>query len=106
MTDGDSGLVTSTHCGTLSKKSSDPAEVIPEADIIVLCMPVHQYRPALIRLAPYVSRDKPVFIGTIYGQGGFNWIVHSDVEKKYGLNNITTFATGSIPWICRTTCYG
>lgn len=57
--------------GEINRKSSDPAEVIPEADIIVLCMPVHQYRDALDRLAPYINRQKKeVFVGTVYGQAG------------------------------------
>ena len=57
--------------GEINKKSSDPAEVIPEADVIVLCMPVHQYRDALNRLAPYINQQKKeVFVGTVYGQAG------------------------------------
>ena len=97
----------SVHRGTLDKKSSDPSVVIPDADCIVLCMPVHQYRPALNRLAPFINRHKSqVFVGTIYGQAGFNWMVHTDVEKQFGLQNIVTFAVGQIPFICRTKCYG
>jgi hypothetical protein len=105
ITDGHTGEINHTHAGKLHLKSSDPAQVIPQADIIILCMPVHQYRPALDRLAPYINRDKEVFVGTIYGQAGFNWMVHA-VEREQGLTNIVTFACGSIPWICRTIEYG
>ncbi len=64
--------------GEINRKSSDPAEVIPEADIIVLCMPVHQYRDALDRLAPYINRQKKeVFVGTVYGQAGERFIDES-----------------------------
>jgi hypothetical protein len=93
------------HAGNLHRKSSDPADVIPEADIIILCMPVHQYRPAVDRLAPFINPDKEVFVGTIYGQAGFNWMVHT-MEREHSLSNIVTFACGSIPWICRTLEYG
>jgi len=107
IVDGDTGLRQGTHCGRLAKKSSDPADVITDADVIVLCMPVHQYRTALDRIAPFVNRAKSeVFVGTIYGQAGFNWMVHTDLEKGQGLANIVTFAIGSIPWICRTLKYG
>ena len=100
------GTVT-THAGTLDRASDDPADVIPDADFILLCMPVHQYRPALNRLAPFLHRTKTVYVGTIYGQGGFNWMVHNDIEKQHGYtNNIVTYAIGSIPWICRTQEYG
>lgn len=105
-TDGITNEVIHTHVGKISKKSSDPAEVIPQADVIVLCMPVSTYRPSLARLAPHIAKDKPVFIGTVFGQAGFNWMVHSEVEKAYKLNNVVTFAIGSIPWICRTIEYG
>jgi hypothetical protein len=92
--------------GTCEKISSDPSEVIPDADVIVLCMPVHQYRNALNRLAPYINRTKKdVFVGTIYGQAGFNWMVH-EIERNYRLENVVTFASGLIPWICRTMKYG
>eukprot|EP01083_Nonionella_stella_P203392 742166_1 len=63
--------VLNTVKGSITTISSDPAKVIPQADIIVLCMPVHQYRDALNRLAPYICRKKKdVFVGTVYGQAG------------------------------------
>lgn len=98
--------VLSTVKGQLNKISSEPSDVIPEAEVIVLCMPVHQYRDALHRLAPFINRNKnEVFVGTIYGQAGFNWMVH-EVERKFHLNNTVGFAVGLIPWICRTSEYG
>ena len=98
--------VLQTVKGTLSTISSDPSDVIPQADILVLCMPVHQYRNALNVLAPYIDRKKEnVFVGTVYGQAGFNWMVH-EMERNYDLHNICTFACGLIPWICRTVEYG
>mmetsp|Transcript_3826 Transcript_3826/g.5879 ORF Transcript_3826/g.5879 Transcript_3826/m.5879 type:complete len:386 (-) Transcript_3826:2502-3659(-) len=101
-----SAEVIQTVKGTCEKISSDPADVIPDADVIVLCMPVHQYRDALNRLSPYIDRSKKeVFVGTVYGQAGFNWMVH-EVERNYRLENVVTFACGLIPWICRTTKYG
>jgi hypothetical protein len=106
ITDGITGTVTHTHAGRIDCKSSNPADVVPNADVIILCMPVHQYRPALQRLAPFVHRTKEVFIGTVYGQAGFNWMVHNEVEKSQNLENIVTFAIGNIPWICRTLEYG
>jgi len=94
-----------THVGNLDCVSDNPQDVIPQADCILLCMPVHQYRPALHRLAPFLHRTKTVYVGTIYGQGGFNWMVH-EIEQQHGYTNVVTFAIGSIPWICRTQEYG
>lgn len=99
---GLTGDITKLHEGKLSKISSDPADVIPEADVIILCMPVHTYRESLQRLAPFINRDKrEVFVGTIYGQSGFNWMVH-EMERENKLTNVVAFAVGLIPWICRT----
>jgi len=62
--------------GDINKLSDDYKDVIPDADVIFLCMPVHQYRNALKKLAPFINRSKKeVFVGTIYGQAGFNWMV-------------------------------
>lgn len=92
--------------GQLSKISKHPEDVIPEATVIIFCMPVHTQREVLQRIGPYINRSKAhVFVGTIYGQAGFNWMVH-EMEKEQHLSNVTCFAIGLIPWICRTLDYG
>lgn len=106
ITDGLTNEETESHKGVLTLKSKDPSVVIPDADIIILCLPVHQYRPVLDQLAPHVNKDKEVFVGTIFGQAGFDWMVKSSLVKGQGLNNVVYFAIGEIPWICRTQTYG
>lgn len=91
--------------GPLVQASSEPSELIPNADYIILCMPVHQYRVCLDRIAPYIKREEKVFVGTVYGQAGFNWMVN-EIKEKYVLSNIVTFAFGLLPWICRIVEYG
>ncbi len=91
--------------GKLSKISDNPAEVIPQSKVVVLCMPVSKYRKALHQLAPYLAKEEEVFVGTIYGQAGFNWMV-DEIKRKFDIYNITTFAVGLIPWICRVIEYG
>ncbi|MCK4339594.1 MAG: NAD/NADP octopine/nopaline dehydrogenase family protein [Candidatus Cloacimonetes bacterium] len=99
------GEVKDVFNGYLTRISDKPAEVIPQADFIVLCMPVCKYRIALHRIAPHVDKNKDVFIGAIYGQAGFNWMVN-EIKKNLGLSKVITFAVGLIPWICRTISYG
>lgn len=91
--------------GKLSKISDDPEEIIPDADFIILCLPVHIYRSMLHSIAPYINRQKDVYIGTVYGQGGFNWMTR-EMKTEFNLENVKTFAFGLIPWICRTETYG
>ena len=99
------GNVLETFSGDLKKASSNAAEIIPTADYIVFCMPVHKYRVGLREIAPYINKNKTVFVGTVYGQGGWNWMV-DEIKKQYSLDNIVTFAFGLIPWICRIVEYG
>ena len=79
--------------------------MIPHSDVVVLCMPVCAYRASLHQIAPHLARDREVFVGTIYGQAGFNWMTE-EIAKEHGLTNITSFAVGLIPWICRVIDYG
>ena len=70
--------------GDINALSDDYKDVIPDADVIFLCMPVHQYRNALKKLAPFINRrKKEVFVGTIYGQAGFNWMVSLTVSFQF-----------------------
>ena len=94
-----------TFNGRIDTVSSDPSEVIPDADVIILCMPVHAYRQALHSIASHIDKNKKVFIGTVFGQAGFNWMT-KEMADEFDLDNITTFAIGLIPWICRTQKYG
>lgn len=99
------GNVLETFSGPLKKASDNAAEIIPDADYIVFCMPVHKYRVGLHEIAPYINKTKNVFVGTVYGQGGWNWMV-DEIKKEYSLDNIVTFAFGLIPWIARIIDYG
>ncbi|MCG8461407.1 MAG: NAD/NADP octopine/nopaline dehydrogenase family protein [Holophagales bacterium] len=94
-----------TFHGRLSRASKNPADVIPESDVVVLCMPVCAYRKSLHELAPHLREDREVFVGTIYGQAGFNWMV-GEIAEKHGLEHVSPFAVGLIPWICRVIDYG
>lgn len=99
------GRVLGSYKGEIKNASNNPETLFPDADYIVFCMPVHKYREALHAIAPYINRDKTVFVGTVYGQGGWNWMV-DEIKKEFNLTNIVTFAFGLIPWICRIIEYG
>ena len=100
-----SGKVLGRFSGDIAKVSSDPKELFIDADYVVFCMPVHKYRICLHQIAPYLNKEKTVFLGTVYGQGGWNWMV-DEIKKEQGMTNIVTFAFGLIPWICRIIKYG
>ena len=99
------GKVLDTCKGDIVAASDSAEELFPDADYVVFCMPVHQYRVALHKIAPYLNRSKNVFLCTLYSQGGWNWMV-DEIKLEHGLDNIVTFAFGLIPWICRIKDYG
>lgn len=99
------GKVMASFSGTLLKASHNPADLFPEADYVVFCMPVHQYRIALHTIAPFLNRDKTVFIGTLYGQGGWNWMV-DEIRNEFKMDNLVAFSFGLIPWVSRLVEYG
>ena len=99
------GEIMGKYSGPLKQASNDPNVLFPQADYIVFCMPVHQYRKALHAIAPYLNRNKTIVIGTVYGQGGWNWMV-DEIRKEYNFTNIVAFAFGLIPWVSRLVEYG
>ena len=99
------GKVLDTCKGEIVAASNSAKDLFPDADYVVFCMPVHQYRVALHEIAPYLNKSKEVFLCTLYSQGGWNWMVN-EIKHEHGLDNIVTFAFGLIPWICRIKDYG
>lgn len=99
------GQVMGRYSGDLKKASNNPQELFPAADYVVFCMPVHQYRIALHQIAPYLSKEKTVVLGAVYGQAGWNWMV-DEIRKEFGFDNIVAFSFGLIPWVSRLVEYG
>lgn len=91
--------------GELTAVSNNAEDVIPNADVVLLCMPVYAYRDALKQIAPHIQGNNKVFIGTVYGQGGFDWMLKEAFGDLCELN-IIGFAIGLLPWICRIKSYG
>ena len=91
--------------GKLFRVSGEPHEIIPFCDIVLLCMPVHQYRNALRWIAPYIRNESGVFVGTVYGQGNLSWM-SKELKEHYPLDQVCWFSFGLLPWICRTIAYG
>ena len=98
------GVILKKWVGQLQCVSDSPSDVITNADVVIISLPVHMYYSTLERIIPFIPKDRKVFLGSIYGQGGFNWMVKSIIENKYPKLNYFTF--GLVPWVCRTKIYG
>ena len=91
--------------GKIHLATSDEKIALKGAEIILLCMPVSQYFKGLLKIGKHIPQNKEVWLGSIYGQGGVNWI-YNEIKEKFSLNKLVYFSYGLIPWICRTKEYG
>lgn len=89
----------------LHRISGNPAYVVSDADIILIIAPVHVYGACLEWVIPHISREKEVYVGFLYGQGGVNWMA-SAAFRRHGIENGHFWSFGLIPWISRTDVYG
>ena len=100
-----SNQITITDChantikGQIKKISNDPQIVIPEADIILLCMPGYLIPQTLKTIAPFISSNTE--IGSIVCSNGFFWIANHILGRKKRL-----FGFQRVPFICRIKEYG
>lgn len=85
--------------GRVAHASSDPAEVIPGADAILVALPSDAREEVLQRIAPYVSPG--AWVGSLPGFGGFDWLARSILGESARL-----FGTQRVPFVCHKLEYG
>lgn len=90
--------------GNLNIVSNDPQEVSKNTKIFVVCGPAHIHIPILEKIAPFVEEN--AFVGTIFGQGGFDMMANHVLGKKIRTHNITLFGLQNVPSICKINTYG
>ncbi|MBO4966219.1 MAG: NAD/NADP octopine/nopaline dehydrogenase family protein [Muribaculaceae bacterium] len=84
------------HLGVIS---SDPADVIPQADIIYISLPGFAIREQMARIKPYLRPD--TIIGSSFGGSGF--FIHLFHTLGY---NVPSFCFQRVPAIGRPLHYG
>lgn len=55
--------------GKIAKVSSDPSEVIPQADVVLFCYPGFMIASALEQIRPHLRAD--AFVGSVFSSTGF-----------------------------------
>jgi opine dehydrogenase len=90
--------------GKINKTSKHAKDVVPGSQIILICSPAHTKVDILKEIKPYLEHG--AFVGTIFGQGGFDmqarFVLGDDVEKK----NLTIFSLQYVPFLCKVVNYG
>lgn len=84
--------------GELSRVSAEPAEVIPGADVVLLCLPGNMIEPTLRRLGPHLAPG--AIVGSIVSSTGFFQFAREILPGR-GL-----FGFQRVPFIARTCEYG
>ncbi len=85
--------------GHLEHISSNPKDIIPEADIVLLCLPGYMIESTLRRIAPHLGSD--TCVGSIVASTGFFFQAHSILSKSTAL-----FGFQRVPFISRVVKYG
>lgn len=84
--------------GTLDQLSSNPADVIPQSDVVLLCLPGFLIDETLRKIQPYISTQA---VGSIVSSTGFFFRAH-----EIFANNISLFGFQRVPFIARVLEYG
>ncbi len=85
--------------GRLERISSEPAEVIADADLILLCLPGYSIQEVLLQICPFLKPRTPV--GSVVCSTGFFFEAMERLSPDTPL-----FGFQRVPFIARTTTYG
>lgn len=85
--------------GELASVTSRPEEVIPQADIVLLCLPGFAIETVLQQIKPWLQHQ--TFVGSVVANTGFFFMAHQLLPESQPL-----FGFQRVPFIARTEIYG
>ena len=88
-----------TYKGKLDRISSDPKEIIPGTDIVLVCLPGFAIHDVLCSIVPYL--DNKTWVGTVVSSTGFFFEAMKVLPKNQSL-----FGFQRVPFISRIINYG
>ncbi len=88
-----------TIIGKIDRISSNPEIIVPEADIVLLCLPAFLIEETIIKIRPYLRTKTSV--GAVFGCTGFFLFAH-----KHLPHNTKLFSLQRVPYIARVVEYG
>lgn len=87
------------YCGTLDIISDNPAEVIPQSDIVLITVPGFAIKDELYKIKPYLKEY--TIIGSVFGGSGFFIACHEVLGTE-----VKAFALQRVPFTGRPIEYG
>lgn len=88
-----------TLTGRLDRISDNPAELIPDADLVLFCLPAFMVEQTVLKIKPYLNPR--TITGSVVGFTGFFIYCHKHLPKTSRL-----FAFQRVPYISRVVSYG
>ena len=85
--------------GKLSQISAKPEEAIPQADIILICLPGYAIHDELVKIKPYLSKE--TIVGSVVSSTGFFFEAFKVLPS-----DISIFGFQRVPFISRIIDYG
>ena len=85
--------------GKLAQVSSQPQEVIPQAEIVLICLPGFAIHDELTKIKPHLSKN--CLVGTVVSSTGFFFEAFKVLPA-----DIALFGFQRVPFISRTIEYG
>jgi len=92
------GVITARAEG-LKAISSDPADVIPGADVVLLVVPAYAHAPVLESIAPYLEDD--ALVGCLPARGGFEFDAPKFISGIAPNGGRRLFGLQTLPWSTR-----
>lgn len=83
--------------GTVDSVSNSPAEVIPEADVVIISLPANAHEIYFTCIAPYLTAG--TIVGVMVAEGGADWAAKACMGAKE--DDIIFFGMETLPWACR-----
>jgi hypothetical protein len=84
------------------KISSDPAEVIPGSQLVLLALPAFAHESILREIAPFL--EEGALVGALAARGCFDLCARDVLKGK--VDKVTIFGLQTLPWACRIKDYG
>ena len=84
--------------GKLNLVTSDAVQVVPDADMVFICLPGPHIKPMLEKIRPYLNKN--TIVGSIVSNTGFFFHAHEVIPTQ------TVFGFQRVPFISRVVEYG
>jgi len=92
------------YTGRPDRVSSDPAEVVPGADVLLMPLPSFAFRDVFRAIRPHLTPGTTIF--GMPGQGGLELVATEELAEEIGGGTVTVAGVIPLPLNCRVLEFG